>query len=97
MFLGILPGVRFLYFYFSGDRVGHVQSLILSAILTIVGFQVLLIGLLADLMSASRRIQEDTVYRVKRLELGLQALRERWSDAPTASEERDEAEGESES
>ncbi len=81
VFLGILPGLRFVWFYVSGDRVGHVQSLILSAILTIVGFQVLLIGLLADLMSASRRIQEDTIYRVKRMELALDALRGDREDA----------------
>lgn len=72
--LGVLPGVRFLYFYAIGQRVGHVQSLILAAILIIVGFQVLLIGLLADLMSASRKIQEDTIYRIKRLESRLGAV-----------------------
>ncbi len=70
--LGVLPGLRFLYFYAVGQRVGHVQSLILAAILIIVGFQVLLIGLLADLMSASRKIQEDTIYRLKRLEARLE-------------------------
>ncbi len=35
-------GVRFLYFYFSGSGGGHIQSLILAAVLLIVGFQVLL-------------------------------------------------------
>ena len=67
--LGTLPGARFLYFYFSGERTGHIQSLILAAILIIVGFQVLLIGLLADVMSASRRIMEEVLYRMRRLDL----------------------------
>lgn len=67
--LGTIPGIRFLVFFFSGERTGHIQSLILAAILVIVGFQVLLIGLLADVLSASRRIQEETLYRVRRLEL----------------------------
>ena len=39
--------VRFLYYYFTGTGRGHVQSLILSAVLMIVGFQVLLIGLVS--------------------------------------------------
>jgi hypothetical protein len=62
--------LRFLYLYATGDRVGHVQSLILAAILLITGFQVLLIGLLADLMHFNRRMQEELVYRIRRLETG---------------------------
>jgi glycosyltransferase involved in cell wall biosynthesis len=67
--LGALPGIRFIWFVVQGEPRGHVQSLILSAILLIVGFQVLLIGLLADVLSFSRKIQEETLYRVRRLEL----------------------------
>jgi hypothetical protein len=65
--LGLVTGLRFLFFYLRGDS-GHVQSVILTAILLIVGFQVLLIGLVADLISFTRRIQEETLYRVRRLE-----------------------------
>ncbi|HEX6064167.1 MAG TPA: hypothetical protein VFZ04_08095, partial [Longimicrobiales bacterium] len=69
IFLGTIPGVRFLFFYFSGQRVGHIQSLILAAILIIVGFQVLLIGLLADLMGFNRKILEEVLHRTRKLEL----------------------------
>lgn len=65
-----LAGVgRFLYFFFTGGAAGHVQSLILSAAFLIVGFQVLLIGLLADLIAANRRLIEEALYRLKKLEL----------------------------
>jgi glycosyltransferase involved in cell wall biosynthesis len=67
---GCIPGIRFLWFYFTGERVGHVQSLILAAILIIVGFQILLIGLLADLIANNRKMLEETLYRVRKLELG---------------------------
>jgi glycosyltransferase involved in cell wall biosynthesis len=67
---GCIPGIRFLWFYFNGDRVGHVQSLILAAILIIVGFQVIFIGLLADLIANNRKMLEETLYRVRKLELG---------------------------
>jgi hypothetical protein len=46
-----------------------VQSLILAAILTIVGFQVCLIGLMADLVRLNRKMMEEAVYRVRRMEL----------------------------
>lgn len=69
IFLGILPGLRFLYLFFFVERVGHVQSLILSAILIIVGVQTLLIGIVADLISFNRQIMEETLYRVRKLEL----------------------------
>lgn len=69
--LGSVLGLRFLYFFVtSGGVAGHVQSLILAAILLIVGFQVGLIGLLADLIGFNRRILEELLYRVRRMELG---------------------------
>jgi glycosyltransferase involved in cell wall biosynthesis len=67
--LGSIPGIRFLYLFAIGQRVGHVQSLILAAILTIVGFQIIFIGLLADTVSFSRKILEEIVYRVRKLEM----------------------------
>lgn len=61
---------RFLYFYISDGGEGHIQSLILAAVLVLAGVQTILIGLLADLIGSSRRMIEDTLLRVRRLELG---------------------------
>ena len=66
---GLLPGARFLWNFFQGKGDGHIQSLILAAILLIVGFQVSLIGLIADLVNFNRKILEETLYRVRRIEL----------------------------
>jgi glycosyltransferase involved in cell wall biosynthesis len=66
---GFLIGVRFLYFMATANGAGHIQSLILAAILMIIGFQVLTLGLVADLMAANRRLIEDALYRVRKLEL----------------------------
>lgn len=65
---GIVFGGRFLYFYFSGRGGGHLQSVILAAVLLIVGFQVLLIGLVADLIGFNRKILEEVLYRIKAVE-----------------------------
>ena len=68
--LGLIPGFRFLYFYFTGNRVGHVQSLILAAVLIIVGFQIVLIGLVADVLASNRKLLEEVVYRLRRQDAG---------------------------
>jgi glycosyltransferase involved in cell wall biosynthesis len=70
---GLGVSVRFLYFYVTGTGWGHLQSLILSAVLMIVGFQVALIGLVADVISGNRKLIEDLLYRVRGIELTLGA------------------------
>lgn len=58
-FLGVVLGIRFLIFYLMGMGSGHVQSLILSAIFLIIGFQTLLLAVIADLLAINRRLLED--------------------------------------
>ncbi|MBU4185574.1 MAG: glycosyltransferase family 2 protein [Proteobacteria bacterium] len=65
---GLIPSVRFLIYYFMGQGGGHIQSLIFAAILFIVGFQVLVVGLVADVISFNRRLIEETLLRVRRME-----------------------------
>ncbi len=69
--LGFLLGLRFLYFYLfdPATRDLHVQSLILAAILLLAGFQMILTGIVADLVNSHRAISEDISYRLRRLEL----------------------------
>ncbi|MBG0788467.1 MAG: glycosyltransferase family 2 protein [Anaerolineaceae bacterium] len=66
MVTGLALGIRFLYFYFQGMGGGHIQSLILTAVLLIIGFLTFLIGLLADLVSFNRKILEEILYRERR-------------------------------
>lgn len=75
-FGGFLVSLRFLYFYFFADKGGgHIQSLIFSAVLMIVGFQVGLIGLVADLIAGNRRLIEDCLYRMKKVEMDTLSIR----------------------
>ena len=69
--IGAALVLRFLFYYFTGTGRGHVQSLILSAVLMIVGFQVLLIGLVSDVISGNRKLLEDLVYRVRSIEIAV--------------------------
>ncbi|MBC8186047.1 glycosyltransferase family 2 protein [candidate division KSB1 bacterium] len=67
---GFLVSLRYLFLKFIMDSgAGHIQSLILGAVLLMIGFQVMMIGLVADLIGGTRRLQEDILYRVKKLEL----------------------------
>jgi glycosyltransferase involved in cell wall biosynthesis len=80
LFLGLLLGLRFVYFLLLNGAAGHVQSLILAAVLMIVGVQTCLIGLAADLIGFNRRLHERELYRLKRIELSeLAARRDRTS------------------
>lgn len=67
--VGLGISARFLYFYVTMGGDGHVQSLIGAAVLLLAGFQTILIGLVADLIGSSRRMLEDALLRIRRLEL----------------------------
>jgi hypothetical protein len=66
--LGLLVSFRFLYFYFSSPRSGHIQSLILAALLLGIGFFLFIVGLLADLISVNRKLLENLHWRVRQIE-----------------------------
>ena len=62
-------GVRFVYFYLLGEGDGHVQSLILAALLIGMGFLIIMVGILADLIAVNRQLGEQINWRLRRLEL----------------------------
>lgn len=67
-FLGVAVGIRFLNFYIRGLGNGHIQSLILAAVLLLLGFQTIIVGLLADVIASNRKILEDVQYHVRRMD-----------------------------
>jgi glycosyltransferase involved in cell wall biosynthesis len=65
---GFVIGLRFLYFYMSGDGSGHIQSLILAALLMGIGAALVTIGLIADLISVNRKLLEQLEWKVSKLQ-----------------------------
>jgi glycosyltransferase involved in cell wall biosynthesis len=65
---GFLLGVRFLFYYWTSSGAGHIQSLILAALLMGTGFFLLVTGLQADLLAVNRNLLEGLDWRVKNLE-----------------------------
>jgi hypothetical protein len=66
--LGLALGLRYAFFWWRGDVRGHLQSAILSVLLLILGFQALQWGILADLIASNRKLLEDLLYRVRKME-----------------------------
>ncbi|NJR58101.1 MAG: glycosyltransferase family 2 protein [Cyanobacteria bacterium CRU_2_1] len=68
--LGSLLGLRWLYYFFYVDPTrSRAPSLILAAVLILIGFQLWMFGLVADLMAANRKLLEETRLRLRKLDL----------------------------
>lgn len=66
--LGTVLGIRFLYYFFNGSGSGHIQSLILCSMLIMLGSETIILGFMASLIAANRKILEDVQVRVKELD-----------------------------
>jgi glycosyltransferase involved in cell wall biosynthesis len=66
--LGLAGVVRFVYYYAEGLASRHLGSMIASSVLIIVSFIVFVLGLIADVNAANRKLLEDVIYRVRSLE-----------------------------
>jgi len=65
--LGLMPIVRFLWFWMTGHGDGHVQSLVIGGSLLILGSLVAIMGVLADLVSANRKLMESNLTELREL------------------------------
>jgi glycosyltransferase involved in cell wall biosynthesis len=73
--LGVAAAIiwgRFAWFYIvAGEGKGHVQSLILGAVLFIAAVQLAALGVMGDILAGMRTLQQRTLERVRRIELQL--------------------------
>lgn len=67
--IGLGLALRVVYYYFQNEAFRHVSAAVASAMLLIVGLQILLIGLVADAISSGRKLTEDVLYRLRKMEL----------------------------
>jgi len=71
--LALLAWLPFLLdWIFNGDSTGHVQSLILGAVLFIAAIQLLALGVIGDLLASQRVMTQRVFERVRRVELALE-------------------------
>jgi glycosyltransferase involved in cell wall biosynthesis len=64
--IGAIIGLRVLiHFFLTGMVSPYIPSAILTAILVIVGFQIIVLGLIADMIGAEGKLMEEILYRLK--------------------------------
>ena len=64
-FFGFVLGARFLYFYFANNGTGHIQSLILCAIILTLSFVCFMLAIVGDLFTINRKILEDIQLEIR--------------------------------
>lgn len=66
--IGLLPILRFVYFYFTDGGQGHVQSLVIGGALLVCGYITCLVALLSDVVATNRRLEEEIITILRRME-----------------------------
>jgi glycosyltransferase involved in cell wall biosynthesis len=66
---GLVLGARYLYLISIGQGAGHIQSVILMAILLLMGFHTFSLAIIAHLISINRRLAEEVQVGVRALQL----------------------------
>jgi glycosyltransferase involved in cell wall biosynthesis len=91
--IGMLPVLRFLALWAMGDGAGHVQSLVLGGALIVLGTLTGLLGVLAELIGANRKLLEAALGHIRRLEQDIATLKDRtppsagWNEKDAADRE----------
>lgn len=67
MALGLITGLRFLYFFLINGGGGHVQSVILASLCVTLGMLLYMMGLIGDLIATNRKLLEKIHYRLSNL------------------------------
>jgi multisubunit Na+/H+ antiporter MnhG subunit len=70
--IGLIPMVRFLYFYLFENGTGKVQSLVIGSALLTIGTLIFVLGLVADLLNHNRALIEMALEKIRRMEAAQQ-------------------------
>jgi glycosyltransferase involved in cell wall biosynthesis len=69
--IGLTPFVRFAALQFNDNPGSHLQSLLVGAVLLIMSFMSIIIGILSDLIRTNRMLIEDTLEHTKKMRFGV--------------------------
>ena len=67
--VGMVPLLRFFYYFLIGEGSGHLQSIVVGVMCIILGYINVVLGLLGSAIGWHRKVTEEVLYRVKQLEL----------------------------
>jgi glycosyltransferase involved in cell wall biosynthesis len=66
--IGLIPIVRFVYFYLIGSGAGHIQSLVVGTMIVLIGFITSVMAMLASAIGWNRKLIEELLYRIKKID-----------------------------
>ncbi len=66
LFIGTVFFLRFFYYMTLGNGAGHLQSILFGAVMFLAGFQIFILGLVADLIAGNRKLIEEVLYQQRR-------------------------------
>lgn len=69
LLIGLIPIVRFIWFFMLGSGDGYIQSLILGSMFMLAGYITIVLALLSDSIATNRKLIESTLTRVRKMEL----------------------------
>ena len=69
LFIGVIAGGRFLYYYLADGGEGHVQSVILASLCVTLSMLLYMIGLIGDLIATNRKLLERIQYQLSKLSI----------------------------
>ena len=65
--VGMVPLLRFVWFYLQGQGDGHIQSIVIGGALLVIGVLLCILGVLADLVAANRKLLEANLLEIRQL------------------------------
>ncbi|MBP5493827.1 MAG: glycosyltransferase family 2 protein [Lachnospiraceae bacterium] len=69
--IGFAIGVRYIVFIFMGRATGNIQSLILCSLLIMIAVMIWVLGMMADVISANRKISQEVQARTRDIDYRL--------------------------
>lgn len=73
--VGLAVGLRFLYYYLTGDGSGRIQSVILATLCILLGAMSWMMAVISELVAVNRKLLERLNWRMQRLEDGMSGQR----------------------
>lgn len=80
--VGLAPILRFLWFWANGTGEGHIQSLVIGGALLVLGTLVAILGVVADLIAANRKLIEHNLTELRELREQIAGLERRENSDP---------------
>ena len=79
--IGFAIGVRYIVFIFMGRATGNIQSLILCSLLIMIAVMIWVLGMMADVISANRKISQEIQARTRDIDYRLAWIEKNMKEA----------------